>query len=150
MLQVMPQEEVKRDYNWLTKEHFESVVSRVIDQVFGEGKGAKRHGGDGNIPLEKQPWAFISDQIDSPDFCVGQAIKKLSELKGKSKANQYGPWITEILGAIAYSIFAMMYEEYKQETEMEKNREKFKKETGRYPFENWPKLNLPSLVSNKV
>ena len=97
--------------DYLTKEHFNEILDRVYDQVFGEtGKGNVRHGGK-NKPLSEQTWSYISKQIDSPDFCIGQAIKKLSELKGKP---DYESWEVEILGALAYTIFAAMYEEYRQ------------------------------------
>lgn len=96
----------------LNREHFERILEEVLDQAFGEtGKGNVRHGGNNSIPLSSQTWKYISDQIGSPDFCVGQAIKKLSELKGKP---DYSSWKVEILGALVYSVFAAMYEEYLQ------------------------------------
>ena len=105
--------------DYLTENHFNTIISRVIKQVFKPGgKGFERHGGSSNsgIPLGEQPWSYISKQIDSPDFCIGQAIKKLSELKGKP---DYESWEVEILGALAYTIFAAMYEEYRQEIKKE-------------------------------
>jgi len=91
---------------YLSKEEFETVIEEIKNQVFGTGKGAKRHGSNG-VPLEEQTWAFICKTTGSNDFCVGQAIKKATELKDKPDKESYD---VEILGAIIYLIFAKMWQ----------------------------------------
>jgi hypothetical protein len=108
-------------FEYLSEAHFKFILEKVLEQVFGEkGKGYIRHGGK-DTPLSAQTWKYISDQIGSPDFCIGQAIKKLSELKGKP---DFDSWNTEIFGAIVYTVFAAMYQEYLEVEKIRKEDEK--------------------------
>lgn len=96
----------------LSKEHFEYVLGEVMSQVF-EGKGDERHGhGDS---FEQQPWKLITDNVGT-GFVIGQAMKKLMELKtfsnsieGKLDDRAYQAWKREALGAIVYIVMSIMY-----------------------------------------
>jgi hypothetical protein len=69
-------------FEYLSEAHFKFILEKVLEQVFGEkGKGYIRHGGK-DTPLSAQTWKYISDQIGSPDFCIGQAIKKPFRIEG--------------------------------------------------------------------
>lgn len=98
----------------LTEAHFDVVVKQIKNQVFGSGKGAQRHGLN-DTPLEEQTWAFICKTTGTNSFCVGQAIKKATELKAKPDKESYD---IEILGAIIYLIFAKMWKD-KESTDIE-------------------------------
>lgn len=103
----------------LTREHFEEILYCVLDQVF-EGKGKERHGFDS--ALKDQPWKLITDNVGT-GFVLGQAMKKLMELKSftpKSNSNEdrqkaLAAWKREALGAIVYTVFAIMYREFEEE-----------------------------------
>lgn len=92
----------------LTKDHFQEVLEQVTNQVF-VGKGNERHGI--NIPFEEQPWAIITANVGT-GFVLGQAMKKLMELRVLKTPEA---WKREALGAIAYIIMAIMWEENKKE-----------------------------------
>lgn len=97
----------------IDNDHFKEVMQKVFAEVFGpDGKGFKRHGGD-NVPLKSQPWYYVSTQIGGPGFLIGQAIKKLSELRTKP---DYNSWSREMLGAIVYCIFAQMWADENPDT----------------------------------
>jgi hypothetical protein len=97
----------------LDKEHFEQVLGDACSQVF-EGKGEERHGHGGKF--ENQPWKLITDNVGT-GFVVGQAMKKLMELKTfssssideKLRPKEYAAWRREALGAIVYVAMAIMY-----------------------------------------
>lgn len=97
----------------LDKEHFEKVLKDAFDQVFS-GKGEERHG-HGNA-LEAQPWRVITDNVGT-GFVIGQAMKKLLELKTfssssvdeKLSAKNYLAWRREAIGVIVYTVMAIMY-----------------------------------------
>lgn len=106
----------------LSPEHFMEVLYKAYDQVF-LGKGKQRHG----ITREfaDQPWKLIADTV-GPEFLVGQAVKKLMELKAH-KINEDAAlkdaevlkayvssekWMTDALGAIVYTVMAIMYKEH--------------------------------------
>jgi hypothetical protein len=100
----------------LTKEHFENVLQQALNQVFN-GKGNERHGH--GLTLDQQPWKIISDNVGT-GFVVGQAIKKMLELKTfVPKTNDpqevqaaYAAWKREALGAIVYITMAIMYKDF--------------------------------------
>jgi hypothetical protein len=104
--------------NHLTKEHFEQILKEVSNQVF-DGKGEERHGH--GKPIEEQPWKLISDNVGT-GFVLGQAMKKLMELKvftpktdtPEDIAKALAAWKREAVGAIVYTVFAIMYKEYEQ------------------------------------
>jgi len=97
----------------LDRTHFEEVLKAVCDQVF-EGKGEERHGHGAS--LENQPWKLITDNVGT-GFVIGQAMKKLMELKTfssssvdeKLSAKDYAAWRREALGVIVYTTMAIMY-----------------------------------------
>lgn len=90
----------------ISEEHFQRVLEDVTDQVFGQsGKGYKRHGL--GVPVEWQP-AFIISRKIGPEFLIGQAVKKLMELKVKTDR----AWRQEALGAVVYTVFAIMWHDY--------------------------------------
>jgi len=97
----------------LDKKHFEEVLSDVCAQVF-EGKGEERHGHGQD--LEHQPWKLITDNVGT-GFVVGQAMKKLMELKTFSSSSvdeklspkEYAAWRREALGVVVYTTMAIMY-----------------------------------------
>lgn len=96
----------------LNEQHFDSILTQVKNQVFN-GKGAERHGV--NTPFEKQPWATITDNVGT-GFVLGQAMKKLMELR---VMKLHESWKREALGAIAYIIMAVMWEELKEKNKHE-------------------------------
>lgn len=102
----------------LTDKHFEEVLKDVLEQV-RVGKGNERHGN--SIPFEDQPWRLISDNVGD-GFVIGQAIKKLMELKAHNKfiagaqtelerQSGYAKWKSDAIGAIVYTVMAIMYKE---------------------------------------
>lgn len=104
----------------LTLDHFREVMLACVEQITN-GKGNQRHGSD--VPFEDQPWRLISDNVGE-GFVIGQAIKKLMELKAHNQAmitnegspgkyfESYGKWKADALGAIVYTVMAIMYKEY--------------------------------------
>jgi hypothetical protein len=88
---------------YLNEEHFKQILEDAWGQVFSkEGKGFKRHGL--GIPLDLQP-AFLIARTVGPEFLIGQAVKKMLELRIKE-----GPsWRVEALGAVVYCIFTIMW-----------------------------------------
>lgn len=100
----------------LNEEHFRQILEQVIDQVF-KGKGQERHGH--GLNLEQQPWKTITDNVGT-GFVLGQALKKLMELRTfEPKDNSpeelqkaLFAWKREALGAVVYTIFAIMYKEH--------------------------------------
>lgn len=99
----------------LNKEHFEEILKEVLHQVF-EGKGQERHGH--GLNLEQQPWKTITDNVGT-GFVLGQAMKKLMELKTfipkedtpEENNKALAAWKREAIGAIVYTVFAIMYKE---------------------------------------
>ena len=101
----------------LDESHFRLIMELACDQVFN-GKGIQRHGG--GLPLEQQPWKVISDNVGT-GFVLGQAMKKLMELKiypddtsltKEQLTKNFESFKREALGAIVYTIMAIMYKEY--------------------------------------
>ena len=107
----------------LDEKHFKTVLEEVCDQVFN-GKGEERHGH--GLPLECQPWKTITDNVGS-GFVLGQAMKKLMELKTftpkddtkEERDRAIRAWKREALGAIVYTVMAIMYKEYEKESKRE-------------------------------
>ena len=110
----------------LSRKHFGSVLEMVVHQVF-EGKGKERHGHKSDF--SNQPWKHITDNVGE-GFVVGQAIKKLMELRTFdtttppqttevighcSSYNETEKWIREALGAIVYIVMGVMYKEWEHE-----------------------------------
>lgn len=104
----------------LDEAHFKLVLDLVSNQVFN-GKGIERHGH--GLLLKEQPWKIISDNV-GPGFVIGQAIKKMMELKTFSDPAHLSPeerrksfeaFKREALGAIVYTVMAIMYREYQLE-----------------------------------
>jgi hypothetical protein len=103
---------------YLNNEHFKQVLLDAYSQVF-EGKGNERHGH--GLALDHQPWKVITDNVGT-GFTIGQALKKLMELKAftpkdatqESIALAHKAWKREALGAIVYITMAIMYKEYEQ------------------------------------
>jgi hypothetical protein len=89
----------------LTQEHFLDVLDQAINQVFS-GKGEERHGH--GKELESQPWKHITDNVGT-GFVIGQALKKLMELKAFTNPEQYKSWKREAIGAIVYITMGIMY-----------------------------------------
>ncbi len=97
----------------LNAEHFNSILQQASNQVFS-GKGQERHGH--GLRLECQPWKTITDNVGT-GFVLGQAMKKLMELKTftpKDNSQEeidkaYAAWKREALGAIVYTVMAIMY-----------------------------------------
>jgi len=105
----------------LDETHFRTVLEQVCNQVF-KGKGEERHGH--GLPLERQPWKTITDNVGS-GFVLGQAMKKLIELKTftpkddtpEEHTRALNAWKREALGAVVYTVMAIMYKEYEQQKE---------------------------------
>ncbi len=89
----------------LSEEHFLNILDEAHHQVF-EGKGEERHGH--GLCIEQQPWKHITDNVGT-GFVIGQALKKLMELKAFSNPEQYKSWKREALGAIVYITMGIMY-----------------------------------------
>lgn len=68
-----------------------------------EEKGNLRHGN--GKPILEQDWKFITDNVGT-GFCIGQALKKILEVKNISDPVK---WREELKGAISYITFAMVY-----------------------------------------
>ena len=98
---------------------FKEVLEQAYDQV-ARGKGKQRHGQAKEF--HEQPWKLIADHV-GPEFLIGQAIKKLMELKSHS-VNEVSlralkmdtaadedskRWMTDAVGAIVYTVMAIMY-----------------------------------------
>jgi len=101
----------------LDEQHFRLILDLVSNQVFN-GKGLERHGH--GLELKEQPWKIISDNV-GPGFVIGQAIKKLMELKTFSdnsllpieqRTKNFEAFKREALGAIVYTVMSIMYREY--------------------------------------
>lgn len=100
----------------LNEEHFNKILKDSYDQVFS-GKGIERHGH--GLPIEQQPWKTITDNVGT-GFVLGQAMKKLMELKTftpkddtkEAKQAAYLAWRREALGAIVYTVMAIMYKDH--------------------------------------
>lgn len=95
-------------------EHFKSILGQVLDEIT-IGKGAQRHGH--NIKFSEQPWKYITDGVGT-GFTIGQAIKKLIELKAYHEKEfpntiELVQWKREALGAIVYIIMTIMWYENK-------------------------------------
>lgn len=73
------------------------------------GKGRERHGGA--IPLYEQPWLQIA-RASGPGFLTGQATKKIMEAAKMRASSRYerGAYERELLGAMVYSAFAILFE----------------------------------------
>jgi hypothetical protein len=109
----------------LSLAHFEDVLNKAYDQV-AVGKGKQRHGI--TKQFSEQPWKLIADTV-GPEFLIGQAVKKLMELKAhkinEDIANEEleiheayissEKWMTDALGAIVYTVMAIMYKEHQLE-----------------------------------
>lgn len=102
-------DDAKPSYKLLSKEHFESILQEALYQVF-EGKGRERHGN--GIDFSLQPWKSITDNVGT-GFVIGQALKKLMEVKNLTTTSSYK---RELLGAIVYIVMAIMYREYTDTT----------------------------------
>jgi hypothetical protein len=97
----------------LDESHFNNILTEAFNQVFA-GKGQERHGH--GLKLECQPWKTITDNVGT-GFVLGQAMKKLMELKTfipknetkEDVAKAYAAWKREALGAIVYTVMAIMY-----------------------------------------
>lgn len=70
-----------------------------------KGKGKERHAEEAT-PFEQQPICTIGRMLGSYDFELGQAIKKLSEVKRIHHLKGACPAIAEIYGAINYAAAA--------------------------------------------
>lgn len=100
----------------LDNDHFNSILTQAYDQVFS-GKGRERHGH--GLVFEQQPWKTITDNVGT-GFVLGQAMKKLMELKtftpkdsSKEEIDRaFNAWKREALGALVYTIMAIMYKEH--------------------------------------
>ena len=114
----------------LSLEHFEDVLNKAYDQV-AVGKGKQRHGNA--KAFADQPWKLIADTV-GPEFLTGQAVKKLMELS-THKINETTAieqsrdkeadicrqkWMTDALGAIVYTVMAIMYKEHQISSETKK------------------------------
>lgn len=91
--------------NWLSLSGFKATLNLAIDQV-AAGKGEERHGH--GVPLESQPWVSIMDTVGA-GFPLGQAVKKIMELRTFDPGTQYAAWEREVIGAIVYLCFAVMW-----------------------------------------
>ena len=67
------------------------------------GKGHERH--DNGRPFEEQDICEINRKLGSPDFVLGQALKKTIE----SKRLERDAAVRELLGAINYLAAAIIY-----------------------------------------
>lgn len=93
-------------------EHFQAILDSVYNEITA-GKGKQRHGQD--TSFSQQPWKYITDGVGT-GFAVGQAIKKLIEIKKYHDNNlntEEGmlAWKREALGAVVYIIMAIMWTE---------------------------------------
>lgn len=83
-------------------------LASVLDEALAHaqsGKGHERHAS--GEPFEEQPILDICKKLESADFALGQAIKKLIE----SKRLKAGHARAERLGAINYIVAAILYDE---------------------------------------
>lgn len=111
----------------LTLDNFRQILEKAYDQV-AKGKGKARHGIDKEF--YEQPWRVIAEHVGT-EFLIGQAIKKLMELKTHKIAQSSSDsvkqleehkkrWHTDALGAIVYIVMTVMYEEYKDMKDIDK------------------------------
>jgi len=98
--------------DYLTEDHLSKVAQNAVDQCL-IGKGKERHGH--NTSLQYQPIWQIAQNVGT-GFPIGQAIKKLMELK----IHEGKAWRKEAVGAIVYTMFAIMWHDYIESKE-EKN-----------------------------
>lgn len=93
--------------------YFSSVLQEAFDQV-ASGKGAQRHAG--GQQLLDQPWLAIAKTAGN-GFLTGQAIKKLMEASSLLGTEGYpsSAFERELLGAIAYTAFAVMHKRLQDE-----------------------------------
>lgn len=83
-------------------------LAKVLDEALAQaqsGKGKDRHAS--GQPFVEQPIVRICEMLGSPDFALGQAIKKLQESKRLATAHARA----ERLGAINYIVASLLYEE---------------------------------------
>lgn len=109
-------------------EQFKEVLDGVEHQVFS-GKGHERHGN--GTPLDQQPWYYISKNVGD-GFCLGQAMKKIMELRN---IPERAKWEREIFGAMAYLVFAVLYKREKAQ-QLLKNTSSDEILTQQVPFES--------------
>lgn len=119
---------------------FRAVLDKAYQQI-STGKGKERHGKDKDF--HEQPWRVIADHV-GPEFLVGQAVKKLMELKahaynennalaiGSEQAAEEAArkWHTDAVGAIVYTAMAIMYKDYTQSLDEEGKSISFGKSLG--------------------
>lgn len=82
------------------------ALRKVLDAALSQasiGKGAQRH--DNGEDFTKQPICQINRDLGTPDFCLGQAIKKAIECKGMDTKSAE----RELLGAIVYLAAAVIW-----------------------------------------
>lgn len=89
------------------------VYRDAIRQV-AEGKGAERHGGSSDDFLT-QPWRWITENYGE-GFLLGQVAKKTHEAT-KAQDWDHERWEREVLGAIAYLGFAVVYRRLNKDAE---------------------------------
>jgi len=104
------------DYDKLLEvRHFEWILKLVVDEVT-QGKGKERHGLESKF--SEQPWKYITDGVGT-GFTIGQAIKKLIEIKNfhEERINSSADpahmlaYKREAMGAIVYIVMAIMWSE---------------------------------------
>lgn len=91
----------------MNKEAFLKVLEEAANQVFS-GKGEERHGH--GTKFEEQPWKHITDNVGT-GFVLGQALKKLMELRTFTAEEKLASWRREALGAIVYIVMAILYKD---------------------------------------
>lgn len=98
----------------INNDAFNLILDQVFQEISGkEGKGYQRHGM--GKPLGEQPWVKITENVGD-GFLLGQALKKIFELKSKdpeTDISKFPAWKKEILGAIVYLVFAVLWKEHK-------------------------------------
>lgn len=95
--------------------HFRQILDTVLREVT-QGKGKERHGLESKF--SEQPWKYITDGVGT-GFTIGQAIKKLIEIKNfheerintSKDPNYLAAYKREALGAIVYIVMAIMWTE---------------------------------------
>ena len=96
-----------RNFDLLSREHFEEVLDRVQARVFS-GKGNERHGhGD---RFEDQPWVVITKK-NGEGFPLGQMSKKSLEISSLTSTDRR---IKEAMDVIVYAAMFIMMEEYNE------------------------------------
>lgn len=79
-----------------------SSLRKVLDAAYhqaSEGKGAERHGNNGDLPFTEQPMFAISNLLNTDGGLAYQAIKKIVEARGLPTVERQE---RELLGAINY------------------------------------------------